>query len=453
MSNRKIMAAADVRDAIDDKKIQALTALAVRMEQNQADGLLINVADRLPEQQVIALVRAVSLAADLPLTVVRECRRFEDAKKIIYAGAAQIAIPYDRDAEAAIEETIGRFGSHQTAVFVNVNHKPLIQAWERLKMAGVREVYLPTAVYEMCRGQIEAHGMQAVLIDRFDTDGAKQEPSEAGSAPGSAWTESAREKIAAFADLLGGETLSGFAGILTEDEIASISYSPDFASLKVELKARGIPVNVFESGMDFKEFKLNDDGLIPVVVQDYKSGRVLMLAYMNEASYAETLRSGRMTYFSRSRQELWKKGETSGHYQFVKSIDIDCDNDALLAKVAQVGPACHTGHESCFFTNLVQKPYDDVNPLTIFDEIMDTILDRKAHPKEGSYTTYLFDKGVDKILKKVGEEATEIVIAAKNPDDGELKYEICDFLYHLMVLMAERGVTWKEIARELAARH
>ena len=137
----------------------------------------------------------------------------------------------------------------------------------------------------------------------------------------------------------------------------------------------------------------------------------------------------------------------------MKSLGIDCDKDTILAKVVQIGAACHTGNESCFFTNLVSKSYDTTNPMTIFDEVMATILHRKENPKEGSYTNYLFDKGIDKILKKVGEEATEIVIAAKNPDSDELKYEICDFLYHMMVLMAERGVTWKEITKELAGRH
>ena len=160
-----------------------------------------------------------------------------------------------------------------------------------------------------------------------------------------------------------------------------------------------------------------------------------------------------MTYFSRSRRCLWKKGETSGHYQFVRSLEIDCDKDTILAKVRQIGAACHTGHESCFFTNLARKEYVSVNPSTILQEIMDTVTDRKLHPKEGSYTNYLFEKGIDKILKKVGEEATEIVIAAKNPDAGELKYEIADFLYHMIVLMAEKEVSWDEICEELAKRH
>ena len=145
-------------------------------------------------------------------------------------------------------------------------------------------------------------------------------------------------------------------------------------------------------------------------------------------------------------------GLTSGHVQYVKSLSLDCDNDTILAKVAQVGAACHTGKRSCFFQTLMKKEYDDTNPLRVFQDVYDVILDRKVNPKEGSYTNYLFDKGIDKILKKVGEECTEIVIAAKNPDKEEIKYEISDFLYHVMVLMAEKGVTWEDITRELARR-
>ena len=160
-----------------------------------------------------------------------------------------------------------------------------------------------------------------------------------------------------------------------------------------------------------------------------------MLAYMNKEAFEMTIRTGRMTYFSRSRQELWVKGMTSGHFQYVKQLLIDCDQDTILAKVAQIGAACHTGNRSCFYRNLVKKEYHEANPMKVFEHVYSVIEDRKKHPKEGSYTNYLFDKGIDKILKKVGEEATEIVIAAKNPNPEEIKYEISDFLYHVMVLM------------------
>lgn len=226
----------------------------------------------------------------------------------------------------------------------------------------------------------------------------------------------------------------------------------DYMMRKNELKAQGVNVNTFESAIPFSEFKLNSDGLIPVVVQDYETDEVLMLAYMNEESYNLTLKTGRMTYYSRSRKELWEKGLTSGHFQYVMSLKLDCDNDTILAKVRQVGAACHTGAHSCFFKNLADKGTNKVNPLKVFNEVMDIIKDRKVHPKEGSYTNYLFDKGIDKILKKVGEEATEIVIAAKNPDPVEVKYEISDFLYHVMVLMVEKGLDWEEITEELANR-
>ncbi len=222
--------------------------------------------------------------------------------------------------------------------------------------------------------------------------------------------------------------------------------------LKLLAKEKGIPVNTFESSMRWAEFKTNENGLVPVVVQDYKTMEVLMAAYMNREAFENTIRTGKMTYWSRSRNELWVKGLTSGHFQYVRQLSIDCDNDTILAKVVQIGAACHTGNKSCFYRDLVKKDYDETNPMTVFENVFSVILDRKEHPKEGSYTNYLFDKGIDKILKKVGEEATEIVIAAKNPNPEEIKYEISDFLYHVMVLMAEKGVTWEDITKELAQR-
>ena len=173
---------------------------------------------------------------------------------------------------------------------------------------------------------------------------------------------------------------------------------------------------------------------------------------MNEEAFHATINCGKMTYYSRSRQELWMKGETSGHIQYVKELTADCDFDTILAKVSQVGVACHTGNPSCFFNEIVKKEYIEKNPLKVFETVYNIIEDRKNNPKEGSYTNYLFDKGIDKILKKVGEECTEIVIAAKNPDPEEIKYEISDFLYHVMILMVEKGVTWEEITQELAQR-
>lgn len=248
-------------------------------------------------------------------------------------------------------------------------------------------------------------------------------------------------------DILALENVCGITGNSINDNVKEI------LSLKDLSKQNNLEVEEFSPAFAWKDLKLNSDGLIPVVVQDYRTQEVLMVAYMNEEAYTDTLRTGKMHYYSRSRKTQWLKGETSGHYQHVKSLTADCDLDTILAKVNQVGAACHTGARSCFFNEIAKKDYElPENPLQVFEDVYAVIKDRKVHPKEGSYTNYLFDKGIDKILKKLGEEATEIVIAAKNPNPNEVKYEISDFLYHMMVLMAERGISWEEITTELANR-
>jgi phosphoribosyl-ATP pyrophosphohydrolase/phosphoribosyl-AMP cyclohydrolase len=244
--------------------------------------------------------------------------------------------------------------------------------------------------------------------------------------------------------------------------------------------------------------KFNADGLVPAVTQDIRTDEVLMLAYMNEESLKKTIETGLVHYYSRSRQKLWCKGETSGHYQKVRSISVDCDGDTLLLKVEQTGAACHTGHRSCFFTRLdadelkagADRVTDNVGndsaadfaaadgtctdgPGTdgadtngagtdgaaiceagpeVLGKVFSVICDRLAHPKEGSYTNYLFSKGLDKILKKVGEEACEVVIASKNGTAGEISAEIADLFYHIMVLLAQQGMTLNNIYEELKKR-
>ena len=226
----------------------------------------------------------------------------------------------------------------------------------------------------------------------------------------------------------------------------------DIMEMKSQLSVSGIKMDNFEPALKWVDLKKNSDGLVPVIAQDYRTDEVLMLAYMNEEAFLTTINLGKMTYWSRSRNELWTKGLTSGHIQYVKSLTADCDYDTILAKVSQVGVACHTGSETCFFNEIVKKEYIEKNPQKVLADVYSIIVDRKANPKEGSYTNYLFDKGVDKILKKVGEECTEIVIAAKNPNPEEIKYEISDFLYHMMVLMVEKGITWEEVMQELSQR-
>ena len=198
--------------------------------------------------------------------------------------------------------------------------------------------------------------------------------------------------------------------------------------------------------------RFDERGLVPAIAQDALSGTVLMLAYMNEESLRLTISTGYCHYFSRSRQSLWKKGETSGHVQKLCAMSYDCDGDTILLKVEQSGPACHTNAYSCFFNDV--EVGNDTPPAS-FEVLLQeyaTICDRREHPVEGSYTNYLFNKGIDKMCKKVGEESAEVIIAAKNEDPKELTYEVADLLFHTMVVMAQTGVEWTDILQEVRGR-
>ena len=207
--------------------------------------------------------------------------------------------------------------------------------------------------------------------------------------------------------------------------------------------------------MEEMKIKFNDKGLVPAVVQDNVSKKVLMVAYMNEESLKMTLETKKATFFSRSRNELWVKGATSGNYMNVVSVDVDCDEDCLLVSVNPDGPACHTGNESCFYRRvedgqLTDRPSE--SGADILPRLQAVAEDRKKNPQEGSYTNYLFDKGEDKILKKVGEEAAEVVIAGKNRSKSEIQYEVADLLYHMTVMLVDNDMGWQDVFDELEKR-
>ena len=201
---------------------------------------------------------------------------------------------------------------------------------------------------------------------------------------------------------------------------------------------------------DINELKFDEKGLIPAVVVDAVTKKVLTVAYMNKESLAISMEKGLTCFWSRSRNELWLKGETSGNYQHIVSITADCDRDALTILVEKEGPACHKGTDSCFGEVIYESP--DRHEFSL-EGLMDMLEGRKKNPKEGSYTSYLFQKGIDKILKKVGEESTEVIIAGKANDKAETVYEIADLTYHVMVLMLEMGISLEDIHKELASRH
>lgn len=342
----------------------------------------------------------------------------EDIKKILYAGASAAVLNGAKQSNIdLLAESSKRFGRDR--IFVSISSM---------------EEFLPN------KEKIDACAGTVLLLDTIADAFGK-----ASGLPVLVHTEEGGQAEAV--QILQNGNVSGISGSFVSARTTEIR------ALKAFCAAKGIDMEIPASRIAWKDFKLDANGLIPVVVQDDRTDAVLMVAYMNEEAFEKTLEIGRMTYWSRSRNELWIKGLTSGHFQYVKSLKLDCDHDTILARVEQIGAACHTGSYSCFFNELYTSPgRQEKNPLRVFEDVYRVIEDRREHPKEGSYTNYLFDKGIDKILKKVGEENTEIIIAAKNPDSSEIKYEIADYLYHLMVLMAERGVSWEEITNELSRR-
>ena len=393
--------------------------LALKYANNHVDGLLVTdlSEDDAEHELNLDVLKEICTKAEIPVIGAGHVKRMEDIKKLLYAGCKQAVLDYDTAEGIAItEEVSGKFGKEKLWV----------------KATDLSHV---TANIE----KIEEY-VCGVILEKAD-DLAVLSFKECTKVPFLVQPASSKMSALSFCKF------SMCAGVC--------GFTPDACkvlALKDELVNEGLEIQTMEAAFSWADFKVNSDGMVPVIVQDYQTSEVLMMAYMNEEAYNHTLKTGKMTYYSRSRQELWLKGDTSGHFQYVKSMSADCDMDTILAKVSQIGAACHTGARSCFFNEITNTEFENKNPAMVFEDVYKVIMDRKLHPKEGSYTNYLFDKGIDKILKKLGEEATEIVIAAKNPNANEIKYEICDFLYHMMVLMAEKDVTWEEITKELAKR-
>lgn len=389
--------------------------------ENNADGLIVfdmSQGDQ-EHEEALDMIKEICAAAEMDVIGAGNIKRMEDVKKLLYAGCRRAVLDYTKENNIAITEEVSlKFGRNKIlASYENANviaaHKELLEQYVSslllMNPHQIRETQqLTNLPFYVQVNQIALNK----LIEIFSYN-----------------------------------NVCGVTGNTINDNYR------DILTLKNLCKENGILVETFEAAYQWEDFKKNRDGLVPVIVQDYRTQEVLMMAYMNDEAYEQTIHTGRMTYFSRSRGQLWLKGETSGHFQYVKSLTADCDMDTILAKVSQVGAACHTGARSCFFNEITKKDYEEAtNPLQVLEEVLDVIKDRKVHPKEGSYTNYLFDKGLDKVLKKLGEEATEIVIAAKNPGANEVKYEMSDFLYHMMVLMVQKDISWEEIAVELANR-
>ena len=366
----------------------------------------------------IHTIKELNRLLEIPLCAGGNINRLEDVKKLIYAGCKEVILNGSKPSTAQLAmEASKRFGKEK--IIISLKNVDYIFKHQKELQESVHEILV---MNQEILDSVENLTDIIYLVEQNELDMDK------------------------LTTLLKRDNVRGICGEFIND------LETDIMKLKTELSRNGIKMDNFDPAISWENLKKNSDGLIPVIVQDYTTNDVLMCAYMNEEAFHATINCGKMTYYSRSRQELWMKGETSGHIQYVKELTADCDFDTILAKVSQVGAACHTGNPTCFFQPLAGREYDENNPLRVFESVYRTIEDRRIHPKEGSYTNYLFDKGIDKILKKVGEEATEVVIAAKNPNPEEVKYELADFLYHAMVLMVEKGIDWADIVKELADR-
>ncbi len=424
MSYKKIIAYINAENEMSS----SIMNKASDYEKNGADALfLYNYSkDENEREEFLHTVKHIIRQTKLQVIIGFRIKRFEDAKKALYTGASQLVVPYRELQETeALKEASERFGRDKMILELDAG-------------ADNRDTLFDREDLEDFCSQI---GVGSLFLKHVEITPALKEKMSKLTLPVLVRDSLIRNDMESLMEL------PSVAGVAT-----NYYENKDIMKVKHMLKEAGIFVNTFQSLVPFDELKLNSDGLLPVIVQDYRTNEVLMMAYMDKTAFELTLQSGRMTYYSRSRKQLWLKGETSGHFQYVQSLKIDCDNDTLLAKVKQVGAACHTGNYSCFYRNLLSKEHAESNPYTVLTEDYNIIAERKIHPKEGSYTNYLFDKGIDKILKKCGEEAAEIIIAAKNPNADELKYEIADYLYHLMVLMAECDIDWNDITGELVNR-
>ena len=401
-----------------------------------ADGVILFDRSKTDAEHdaAIDLIRRICEEGGVPVIGAGNVRRMEDVKKLIYAGCEMAALNLSKESNRLLaREVCERFGKERIAGCYRTGEK-LDREWDKLSPWMAMRILLDadsSDSAEDCQSS-GTNETEAIPVIALVSDSAEEHLATKLAAP----------DVAAISGY-------GVNSLVDGGEDAVKAARARFAACGIEMEEHK------KAAFTWADFKKGPDGLLPVVVQEDSTDQVLMVAYMNEEAFNMTVDTGRMTYFSRSRKSLWIKGETSGHFQYVRSLCGDCDMDTLLARVVQIGAACHTGSHSCFF-NQVTEPRMNARRTAAAGDVLredyQTIIDRRDNPKEGSYTNYLFDKGMDKMLKKLGEENTEIIIAAKNPGENEIIYEIADYLYHLEVVMAEKGVDWDDVSRELVRR-
>ncbi len=367
----------------------------------------------------IQAIKSITLISELPVYAGGNINSLDDIRKILYSGCIKVVLNSLKSQAAMFaREGAQRFGKERMALSV-----------------------FSVDVFFKQKDFIEEYISELIVLDEH----LASTMSDVTDMPYSILMESIPQDTICEV-LTAGENIEGISCP------AFCDHSEQIPELKQYLKENGISTNHLTATMDWSDFKINEDGLIPVVTQDYQTNEVLMLAYMDQEAYQNTLETGKMTYYSRSRKELWMKGETSGHYQYVKSLMVDCDRDSILAKVSQIGAACHTGNHSCFYTDLATDEYLQRNLFEVLDNTYNTILERKDNPKNGSYTSYMFGKGLEEIGKKLGAETLDLIFASISPDRENIKFQAADLVYHLMVLMAEVDIDWEDVLEELLMR-
>ncbi|MDD2430799.1 MAG: imidazole glycerol phosphate synthase subunit HisF [Firmicutes bacterium] len=450
MKIKKIIPCLDFQDGhvvkgigfIDLKDVGDPITLAKKYERDGADEIVfLDIsATAKGKETAYEYVEAIAREIDIPLIIGGGIRSIKDMEKAFLLGASRVSIN-----SAAVEnpdfinEASERFGSEKVIVAIDVQEKE--DSWAVLTHGGKRISELDAILWAK---EVEERGAGAILVTSRDFDGAKkgydlrllEALKDAVNLPiiasgGAGKLEDLRAGIEAGADAVLAASIFHFNQL-------------SIKACKEYLAKNGIAV----SGTGLEPV-FNEQGLVVATSVDYLDNKVLMQAYMNKEAWERTLATKRATYFSRSRQKLWVKGEESGNFQVVKNILLDCDRDSVLLIVEQTGPACHTNNRSCFYTSFYEN---NTNIGESLSELSKTIKSRKSSPKPGSYTNYLFDKGLDKILKKVGEETSEVIIAAKNLSKSELTYEVSDLIYHLTVLLEERELRWQDISIELQKR-
>ncbi len=382
--------------------------------------ILYDLSDDDREQQKnLQVIKKITLISELPVYAGGNINSMDDMRRILYSGCNKVVLnSLKEQTEKFAREGAQRFGADRMALSL-----------------------FSVDVFFKQKASVEEYISEIIVLD----ERLAGTMSDVTDMP--------------YSILVNEVTREEICRVLTADEnIKGISCKvfsehPELVSdIKNYLKEQGIRTNHLTATMEWSDLTADANGLIPVVTQDYQTNEVLMLAYMNEEAFYNTLETGKMTYYSRSRKSLWLKGETSGNYQYVKSLVVDCDRDSILAKVSQIGAACHTGNHSCFHTDLATDEYRQRNLFEVLDNTYNTILERKNDPKTGSYTSYLFGKGLEGIVKKVGDETLDLIFASMSFDIENTKFQAADLVYHLMVLMAEVDITWEDVLEELLVR-